>query len=273
MECVLCQSDKFERLFNVDGYEIKKCQRCGLVRTFGKQRVDYHQYHRDEDYQQLEGYFKNIFRKRFDLISQRVKNGRVLDIGASTGVMLNLFKENGFETWGIEPSKSAEFARRKGHKIIKNTLEKAKLPKNHFDVVILNHTLEHVADPVSMLTKVKSVLFPGGLVYVDVPNFGSLAARVMNKNWSYLLPDEHIHHFTPETLKKILKKAGFKVVWGDTWSGVYDTGNMFTHFWLQLISGKLYMYKNFIFDLLGIPGNILSTSLNLGTSLAMIGKK
>ncbi|OGM56049.1 hypothetical protein A3F62_03975 [Candidatus Woesebacteria bacterium RIFCSPHIGHO2_12_FULL_44_11] len=273
MQCVLCGSDNYEKLFSVDGFEIKKCLRCGLARTFGKQDVSYSHYHRDADYKLHEKYFRNIFMKRFVLMNRFITAGRVLDIGAATGTLLQIFMDHGWEAHGVEPSSSAGEVTRRGIKVTKSIFEKANLPENYFDAVVINHTLEHVANPLEVLIKIKTVLKKGGIVYVDLPNFGSLSSQLMTKNWALLLPNEHVYHFTPDTLKKIIKKAGLKVIWSETWSGIYDVDSVFGHFWTQLTSGKPYMYKNFVFDVLGIPGNILATSLNMGTSLAVIGKK
>ena len=60
--------------------------------------IDYKNYHRDDDYNKMESTFKNIFKKRFKLISKFIKNPkRVLDIGCSNGVFLDLYHNS--ETW------------------------------------------------------------------------------------------------------------------------------------------------------------------------------
>ena len=104
--------------------------------------IDYQNYHRDADYMKFESLFRNVFLKRFSIIKSFSKSrGKVLDIGASTGIMLDIFKGEGWKTWGVEPSKSASVAKDKGHKVIKDIFERAELPKNYFDVIVLNHTL------------------------------------------------------------------------------------------------------------------------------------
>jgi predicted rRNA methylase YqxC with S4 and FtsJ domains len=95
--------------------------------------MDYKKYHRDKTYEENEDHFKNIFKKRFNIAKKYKKSGQVLDIGASTGVMLDIFKENGWKTVGVEPSQSALIAKNKGHKIIKDYFEKTKLNNNLFD--------------------------------------------------------------------------------------------------------------------------------------------
>src|SRR5258708_39734302 len=98
--------------------------------------MNYKKYHRDKTYQENESHFKNIFMTRFRIANYFVKVGtskKVLDIGASTGIMLDIFKEHGWETWGVEPSISALRAKNKKHKILKTYFEKVRLPENYLD--------------------------------------------------------------------------------------------------------------------------------------------
>lgn len=272
--CLLCKSRIYQELFDLGDYKIVRCKKCGLVKTLGKQKVLYRDYHRDKDYESHEEIFRNIFIKRHRLISKYFrKPGKILDIGAATGILLSVFKDKGWEVWGVEPSGSAKVARKKGFKVMQSEFEKARLPKNYFDVVILNHTLEHLKNPIEVLKKVRTVLKKGGIVYVDVPNFDSLSSRIRGKGWAYLLEDEHLYHFTPETLKKIFGKAGFKTVWWRTWSGYFDVASPLFHIWHELVSFKLHLYKHLAVDFVSIPGSLIATAINKGTSLAMIGKK
>jgi len=268
MKCKLCQNTKFGLLFRKNGFEIKRCSQCNLVRTFGDVKKIYDEYHRDDDYKKYEQMFRNIFQKRYNLVSKFIKKGKVLEIGSATGTMLSIFKENEWEVLGIEPSQSSKVARKRGIKTKSTTFEKAKLPNNYYDVVIINHTLEHVNDPLGTLIKVRGVLAKGGIVYIDVPNFASLASRLAGNNWKYLLPEEHVHQFEPETLVKLVEKAGFNVFWQKTWSGIFDVANPLEHTWYRLINFQPLLIK----ELIEIPGNVISTLLKKGTSLAVIGK-
>src|SRR3990167_3383761 len=138
MRCVLCGSANSNVLSNFGKRKIARCKKCGLVRTEGEKGVDYKSYHRDEDYRRFEKMFRNIFSKRVNIVERFIERpGKILDIGASTGEMLVLFKEKEWEVWGVEPSKSGEVARKKYIKILRESFENAKLPTNYFDVVIL----------------------------------------------------------------------------------------------------------------------------------------
>jgi SAM-dependent methyltransferase len=269
-KCVLCGSKKSFKLFESHDKNIVRCAKCGLARTENFTFPKYGEYYRDEVYSEFEEHFRNIFKKRFNLI-KRFKNlpGKVLDIGTSTGVMLDIFKEKSWETWGVEPSKSAKVASSKGHKILKGNFEKLDLPENYFDVVILNHTLEHLENPLFVVRKVKKVLKKGGILFVDVPNFGSLSARISKQYWKLLLPEEHIFHFDKKSLKKLFNKSGFRVIYSGSRSGIFDEANPFFHFYYALRNRKI----SLLFDILDVPTNFLATILNSGNVISMIGKK
>lgn len=223
--------------------------------------IDYTKYHRDVDYEKFESLFRNIFTKRFNIIKKILgaKKGKVLDIGCSTGVFLDLFKERGWETWGVEPSNSAESARRKGHNILKIYFEEADFPLGYFDLVIMNHTLEHMENPLTVLEKINKISKKGGMLFVDVPNAGGVSAKVLGKYWPYRLPKEHKHQFTRDSLTKILNRAGFKVVHFESRSGLFEFANPFLELWESLTTLK----KRFLFDVVTFPYS-LTVSLSCG---------
>ncbi len=111
-------------------------------------------YHRDEDYKKYEGLFENMFLKRLNLISRFVKKGRMLEIGSSTGVMLKLFTKRGWDALGVEPSGSSREAKKKGLRVLNVKFEDSKLPNDYFDLVVLNHTLEHMDNSRQVLKKI-----------------------------------------------------------------------------------------------------------------------
>jgi len=147
--------------------------------------IDYANYHRDKEYIENEKLFKNIFKKRLKIINKFIKSPKtVLDIGCSNGVFLDLFKNS--ETWGVEPSTTAKSLQSTAHKIINTYFEKARLPQNYFDLVIMNHTLEHVVDAEIVLVKVYRLLKKGGILFIDVPNAGGLGSILLGNKWPYI---------------------------------------------------------------------------------------
>lgn len=193
-----------------------KCPVCGLVYIVNFQdgmtsyaTDDYftnkHQYtSRWDD-------FCLIFGAMVDEIVRFKPTGRLLDVGAGVGAFLHVARQRGFEVQGVEVSEWASaFAREeKNLPVITGTLEDAKLRSRDFDVIVVNHVIEHVQDPRSLLEEISRLLKDDGILVLGVPNIGSLMARLMGAKWSSLRPDEHIWHFTPRTLTLLAERSGF----------------------------------------------------------------
>lgn len=220
-------------------------------------------YHRDEDYKKYESLFENMFLKRVNLISKFVKKGRMLEIGSATGVMLKLFAKQGWDALGIEPSGSSREAKKKGLRVLNVKFEDSKLPKDYFNLVVLNHALEHMDNPKDVLRKINTLLKEGGIVFIDVPNFGSLSSIILGKRWPYLLPLEHQHQFTKESLAKLLEDNDFKILHWESRSGIFEYANPFKEL------GR----KRFLIDIFTGPYSLVATLLGIGDSMSFVARK
>ncbi len=226
-------------------------------------------YHRDEVYLKNQDQFRNIFRFTFKKVLKYKKRGLVLEIGSSTGLLLGEFKNAGWVVRGIEPSAiSSSFSIERGIPTIRETFEKAKFT-NKFDVVILNHVLEHMESPTNVLNKIHKLLNSRGIIVINVPNAGSLSARIYGKSWEYLLPEEHIWQFTPNALFKLLNDSGFKVLEWSATSGVWEYDNPILEVWQSLAQLKKRFFRNL---LTAIPAWFI-TQLKLGTGLSVVAIK
>lgn len=265
--CSICSSTTC--IFTKKGeHAIYKCINCGFGYTdkLDKQSGDYH---RDETYIIEENLFKNIFSRRVKEITRFIKTGKVLEIGCSTGLMLSLFKIKGFEAKGVELSKkAAEKAIEKGIDVKIAFFEKINFNEK-FDLVVLNHTLEHMENPVEVLKKIKSILKPKGYVMIDLPNFDSPLAKILKSRWPLLLPDEHLWHFTPRAFNVLFKKMDFKILSINKASGLWDFENPYKEI-AQSFTG---LKKRFISNVLTMIPSLVMTKLNKGSDLLVIARK
>ena len=78
-----------------------------------------------------------------------------------------------------------------------------------FDLVYSCHTLEHYRDPDSNLGFIANQLRDGGYLYLDVPNFGSIADGDHFDDFFY---DKHLFYFTLSHLKVWVESKGFEVL-------------------------------------------------------------
>ncbi len=141
-------------------------------------------------------------------------NGRrLLDVGAHTGVFVDIATRHGWDAWGVEPSTWAvEQARAQGLQMHLGTLENTAFPADHFSVVTMWDVIEHVPDPCATLQAAWRVLEPGGLLVVHTMDIDSLFSRLMGRRWPWYM-EMHLFYFSRHTLVAMLNKAGFCVRW------------------------------------------------------------
>ncbi|MBI2442266.1 MAG: class I SAM-dependent methyltransferase [Lentisphaerae bacterium] len=107
-------------------------------------------------------------------------------------------------------------------KLIQGDIQTAPI-EGKFDVILMFDVLEHLADPVGCLTRIRRGLKAGGLLIGQVPNWNSLWRRVFPRCWSGLQVPRHMSFFTPATLRKTLAKGGFDNV---RLKPVFDPGDL-----------------------------------------------
>ncbi|MBC8285131.1 MAG: class I SAM-dependent methyltransferase [Nitrospinae bacterium] len=145
-------------------------------------------------------------------IKKYVEGGRVLDIGCGRGLFLNLMKKDGWLVTGQEyDQKSAAYAiNNYGVEVHTGGLE-GKFESESFDVVNINHVLEHMEKPGETLSECHRILKKGGLLVVAVPNIDSFQAKFGMKNWFQLDIPYHLYHFSSKSLIDLIEKKCFKV--------------------------------------------------------------
>lgn len=156
--------------------------------------------------------------------------GRVLDVGCGDGSALVPFREAGWEAWGIETSaEGAALAGARGLNVLDQPLAGCGLPEGHFDLIMFWHSLEHMPDPLAVLKEAARLLRPDGVALIALPNAGSWEAGVFRHRWFHLDLPRHLYHFTPESLGRALRNAGFDVVrvrwnsWAYNWFGAWQS--------------------------------------------------
>lgn len=139
--------------------------------------------------------------------------GRILDVGSGPGWFLRELRAQGWDTYGVDFSSHAvEYAQRSGLNVKHGDLFDAAYKSDFFDVVLFNHSLEHMFNPLDMLKEAHRTLKPGGLLLIMIPNAGSFEARVFGKWWVHWDVPRHLFHFNKKTMALLLEKAGFQLM-------------------------------------------------------------
>jgi SAM-dependent methyltransferase len=144
-------------------------------------------------------------------VSRYRPGGRLLDIGAGSGILVEVATRLGYRAEGIEPSEwMVRSAAAHGLKIQAGILPHEEIT-GPYDVVTLVDVIEHVSDPVELLVQAGTVLAPDGIGLVITPDVTSVAARVMGKHWWHYRM-AHICYFERQTLLAALRHADLEPI-------------------------------------------------------------
>lgn len=138
--------------------------------------------------------------------------GRVLDVGCGNGVLLKNLQKLGWQISGIDPDPAAVRVTNEqlGPVASVGGIDSPDV-EGPFDVITMNHVIEHVPYPVETLRGCLRRLAPGGRIVLQSPNVESLGARIFGKSWIAWDPPRHLHLFSISTLRRAAEEAGFYV--------------------------------------------------------------
>ncbi len=236
--CLMCGATALE-YFDYD-CKVVKCQQCGLLfenpRPTLASIIDF--YSRQDKYDNWlfkENARNNLWMRRLRKIRKHNAVGPILDIGAGVGQFLFYARDHFGIVNGTEVSASAiNIAHEKyGLILIQGSFTAIDWGNRRFNTITMFHVLEHLHDPQETLRRCYELMEPGGLLVIAVPNelFGlktkakQLLKRVGIERFQAVgklgmpkialdgsVPEIHLVHYTPVTLKNALIRAGFGVI-------------------------------------------------------------
>ena len=227
-----------------------RCKCCGLIsmNRINPMPIEYDKDYFFEQYQKQYGKtyiedFPNLTamaKRRLTIIKeqrakskeQRVKyklSGNVpeppslLDIGCAYGAFLAAAREEGFSPQGIDPAEDAvryvtqtlNIPAQQGYFPIPHSSflipHSSSLPHSSFEIVSLWYVIEHFRDCVPVLSEIRKLLKPGGVLAFATPSFTGISGRSSLKRFLENSPQDHWTVWSPAVCGNALGKAGFKV--------------------------------------------------------------
>ncbi len=220
--CPYCRSAaKFG--FKIYGMDYFRCPQCDLIFKGGsgeKARTDLighfaTRYFRNSAHDQLSGSRDSLYRHIIEDIEGKTDRGWLLDVGCGCGLFLKEACDKGWQISGIDPSHEsvAHAEGILGIPVFQGTL--IDYPGGVFDVITLINVLDHSPEPWRDVEKARTMLGPGGLLYLRFPNgrlhallltfADSLHARTLMEKYLIF----HEYSFTPRFIHRLLDRAGF----------------------------------------------------------------
>lgn len=219
-QCPFCGHGAFSKAFEPD---ICRCHACGL--HFRNPRPDesavvesYNTSVTFDAWQQELEIRAHLWEKRLKLVARHRDQGSLLDVGTGDGYFLEFAKAR-YEVDATEISESGvAYAKKRGHHVHLGTIFNSCFDARSYDVITMWHVLEHVPDPAGTLRRAKSLLKPGGLLFIAVPNETVSLQRAYKRRRHPFGPlasgmEIHLTHFTPRVLTNGLRRLfGFSIL-------------------------------------------------------------
>jgi 2-polyprenyl-3-methyl-5-hydroxy-6-metoxy-1,4-benzoquinol methylase len=254
--CPVCGSASIKNVLTAkdhtvsgETFTIMECGSCTLRFTQDTPGVaSISPYYKAEDYISHTNTSKGLVNRLYQSIRKRTmvrkrklvekftgnKNGNLLDVGSGVGSFVNEMKQNGWQATGLEPDEDARRTAKELYKLdLADSKEFYQLSPNSFDAITMWHVLEHVHDLSTYIQQLKNVLNKNGKLFIAVPNYTSLDAKIYGEYWAAYDVPRHLYHFSPASMKVLMEKNGLHIAqYKPMW---YDS------FYISLLSSK---YKN-----------------------------
>jgi 2-polyprenyl-3-methyl-5-hydroxy-6-metoxy-1,4-benzoquinol methylase len=283
--CLICKNTKTELFLTCKDFtaseeifHIVKCTSCNFIYTNPiPPENEIGKYYKSEKYISHTDTSKGIINKlyhlvrnitlksKLELINKLSLKGKILDIGCGTGHFLKECKNNGWQVDGTEPDNEArKLAEELTHSKISETVFGNK-NLNSYNIISLWHVLEHIHKLNETLEQVKKLLKEDGHIIIAVPNCDSIDSKYYKEFWAAYDVPRHLYHFTQETIEKLLKNHGLRII--------KKTPMIFDSFYVSMMSEK---YKNgniFNAVITGLKSNIKGKNKLNYSSIIYVAEK
>jgi SAM-dependent methyltransferase len=217
MVCFLCKKNNFEIVYKLPSKKVIRCLNDGLFlveetkrpvkKLYGKE------YYENSPYSNFLNLNENYFLKKLYKIKELTKNTDpiILDVGCGWGDFLKLLKKQGINYLGIDQSDEAVVICRSNKlNAVNLTLQDLIRQKKQYSAITFFQVIEHLKNPLLILTAAKKLLKKNGIILLTTPNNDSPLRKIFGAKWSVYNENSHFVFYDKQTLRKILEVAGFK---------------------------------------------------------------
>lgn len=234
LSCICCGSDSFRHFRTKNGYNLVRCRACGFVTVHPLPDVKtveahYNDTRTGEERQQQRrkliagflsksnnpkrDFFSSVLSKVSALVGKPALD--ILEIGAGFGYFVQYANSIGHHATGTEVTK--EYAEMSSESLngriihVEGGRYTEHFGRASFDLIYMEAVFEHMLHPEAILSQMRQLLRPGGVLFLAVPNMDSLSSRLQGKYWAWGAPPDHLYFYNRSNLSLLLEKHGFTV--------------------------------------------------------------
>ena len=228
-KCLICESSQLRRMKKYKKDHLVKCIECGFVfsgilPTIVETNAVYSNYTRGNSLTNVSIQKNHDLAKK--LLAVYGKNNnlsalKVLDIGCGDGYLLSTFLQLGCDVYGTEfDEESITICKNKGITM----LDGGMLPcvsvdikdSDKFDLIIMTEVIEHIQNPIDVISNAYNLMKNNGIMYFTTPNFNSLERRILGSDWGMIGYPEHLSYYTKSTMNKLLIENNMQQIYIQT---------------------------------------------------------
>ena len=272
MKCICCNKRDISFYKEKNHYKTYLCNNCGFIFVHPTPKNDeiYSLYKNMlPQNAELELYnelirLKGIYEKESIILPKREwfrwvinqateltgkKSLEILEIGSGGGMFIHYANKNGHHAIGTESTK--EYAKIvssaiKGSIIYIDSDDLSKHFKDErFDLIFMEHSLEHIKYPVEYLNKIKDLMDSKGVIIVSVPNQHSALSKILRKRWSWFCPPLHLFYYNIHSINFLFNQIGFEIL--DYFTKDYFFRSIFQFYSFDNINSRIIRIYNKIF--------------------------
>lgn len=211
MKCPLCSQKMiffYNGVYNRCGlsdykFSLVKCNECNFFATDPLPTNEVYSQSRDDNDLFLAINTTPWNKKLLKRVQAHKDSGSLLEIGCNNGDFIEMAAATGFKVLGVEID---EVAAKAGISVGRNIIHGDALKLNfeeRFDVIVMNHVLEHIPEITEVPKKLKELLKDDGVVIINVPNISGTIAQIMMQNWCQMAPFTHLWFFSRTSMKRL----------------------------------------------------------------------